>query len=382
MIDFDDVDILLGVFKSWRDDNPKQTWPEHTVIKWTPTLRKIGESIADFEQRKSNEKLCECKRSGEYELFQGQSDYQVTFDAIFNDGKRDLKKIDIILGSSNLEPIRLSLSELGKFEHLESVSISVNDRIWDDVSFNNLTWNDYDTVGCPLELIGQIPFEKLPLLKALTLEFLTLSTRLDRYTSHKLKINTCPLNGLRADKLRGIGKLSSLERLEITGVKGVDSDIISEIQSLKSLKTLSLINCDGNSEAWAKCILKEESIPAILQVTSPFPRDIQEKILKDLKQHIPLPIQRKVKDDFSFYHGAAELDLKPLGWFENYPGMFFQARKVFPELEEFESRYYLEETCIIVGGEYIYDSEGNEVDYDVYSEDEEDPTEWRELWYI
>lgn len=325
MIDVDEFDILLGIFKSWRENNPE--YAEATAVDGVEGYYELGFAEVFFDMSVVG--------NGRY----------VTDLGIF------------LFGGRADAPDKIALGELGKLKRLEDLTIAAYDH--------------------HLELVGQLPFEKLTTLKKLELNFFGLD-KTEHYSdesdfdesdtechSHPIhptrfrKFRTFPRNGLPADKLIGIGKLSCLEILHIAGVKsGFDSSILSEICGLKNLKVLKFVNCDSESEAWLPPI-EEEHVLALLHVTRQLPPDIQGKILEDLSI-IPHPIQvsfKKEGDDIIEGPGAYIFEshafIKDNGLGEctfcsprgecECEDRLLQARKIFPKLQEFGAKYFVEE---------------------------------------
>ena len=326
MIDVDEFDILLGIFKSWRENNPE--YAEATAEDGVEGYYELGFAEVCFDMRVIG--------NGRY----------VTYLGIF------------LFGGRADTPDKIALGELGKLKRLEDLTIAAYDH--------------------HLELVGQLPFEKLTTLKKLELNFFGLD-KTEHYSdesdfdesdtechSHPIyptrfrKFQTFPRNGLPADKLIGIGKLSCLEILHIAGVKsGFDSSILSEICGLKNLKVLKFVNCDSESEAWLPPI-EEEHVLALLHVTRQLPPDIQGKILEDASIQIPHPIQvsfKKEGDDiiegpgayifecqaFMKDNGLGECTFCSLRGECECEDRLLQARKIFPKLQEFGAKYFVEE---------------------------------------
>lgn len=311
MLDLDEFDILLGIFKSWRDNNACCIG-EHQLY-----------SDAFFD-------VCVD--------FPGLGDALISMSEVGN--RRYVSELHISLSCEGIA--KIAVGELGKLERLECLSITANCYLNDE----------HD------ELVGRLPFEKLTALKSLQLNFFSLDYKfsepkeweiinIDGYPNEEYgrdMIETFPFHGLPADKLRGIGKLPCLETLHLAGVKsGVDSSIVSEICGLKTLKDLKLVNFDSESVAWLKPT--EKQVLALLHVTSPLPRDIQGKILEEVSNHIPHPIRRSFKDEPQIIEepGAYDLELFDNKFECECENRLIQARKIFPELQEFGAKYFVQE---------------------------------------
>lgn len=314
----DELDVLLDIFKSWRDDNPDYLRPDRIEIEWDDEV------------------------SGSCQLFYDQIDTE--FDLRYeNEGGRDIGHVTalkIVFGGLDRQPMKIAVGELGNLQRLESLSISAS-------------YGRGDNVQCPLHIEGQFPFGKLPRLKTLQMNFFTIDVHNFRAIFEKFlndeeyiftdtpMIETFPRHGLPADKLRGIGNLSRLETLHLAGVQsGIDSSILSEIRHLTNLRDLELINCDSESEAWNSPT--EEQVLALLQVTAALPQDVQGIILERVRSGIPCP--RMCTWDEDYYDEDTCLPEELFGnkvTHEEYRNNLIHARKTFSKLEKFDSRYFV-----------------------------------------
>ena len=360
----DEIEVLSGIFDSWREHNPDQKIGEEPSLLdyYNGTLEHfpIEKDLEGEEFRLVDE---------DYELFDcewGRINFQLECKKEGNDYYRYVRSLEIGLGDDHyMKPIlQLPLHELGELQKLERLDITC------------YSWEN--TEKCPIELIGNFPFDKFTQLKTLYLNLFWIEddrfvetfvryyddppeegSGYHEYTSNMKRITPCC--GLSPEKLKGIGKLSNLENLTIAGVKdGLDLSFFAELEKMKSLKKLKLVNCDQDSPIWKKPGM--ETRYSFLQATDQLPPDIQKRIFEDVKNTFPkFPIPRKIDYDEDWdidddpYSKGKRAEVESSAKLEE----LLQVRKFLPELQLFENKFFEHD--------YSTDTEANELE--AYYED-------------
>ena len=392
----DEIEVLSGIFDSWREHNPDQKIGEKPSL-----LDYYNGSLEHFPIEKDLEGEEFRLVDEDYELFDcdwGRIDFQLECKKEGNDYYRYVRSLNIALGDDYyMKPIQLPLHELGKLQKLERLDISCFAPMQlplhelgelqklERLYISCYSWQN--TEKCPIELIGNFPFDKFTQLKTLYLNLFWIederfvetfryygdppsqSSSSDdsssddgeegsgyhEYTNNMKRITPC--YGLSPEKLKGIGKLSNLENLTIAGVKdGLDLSFFAELEKMKSLKELRLVNCDQDSPIWKKPGM--ETRYSFLQVTDQLPPDIQQRIFEDVKNTFPkFPIPREIdydSEDWDIdddpYSKGKRAEVESSAKLEE----LLQARKFLPELQLFENKFF----------EYDYstDTEANELE--------------------